>query len=29
MTSTQHLWAVGYDDMERASHVRDEIVKLG
>jgi uncharacterized membrane protein len=29
MTSTQHLWAVGYDDMERASQVRDEIVKLG
>jgi len=24
-----HLWAVGYDDMERASHVRDEIVRLG
>jgi uncharacterized membrane protein len=25
----KHLWAVGYDDMERASHVRDEIVRLG
>ena len=24
-----HLWAVGYDDMERASHVREEIVRLG
>jgi uncharacterized membrane protein len=29
MKSTQHLWAVGYDDMERASQVRDEVVKLG
>ena len=25
----KHLWAVGYDDMDRASQVRDEIVKLG
>ena len=25
----KHLWAVGYDDMERASQVRDEIVRLG
>src|SRR5262245_55036468 len=24
-----HLWAVGYDDTERANQVRDEIVKLG
>src|SRR2546422_5447280 len=29
MTKTQHLWAVGYDDMERANQVRDEIVRLG
>jgi len=25
----KHLWAVGYDDVERASQVRDEIVRLG
>ena len=25
----KHLWAVGYDDMERAHQVRDEIVRLG
>src|SRR5262245_42588210 len=24
-----HLWAVGYDDMERAHQVRDEITRLG
>src|SRR5438093_9688450 len=29
MTKAQHLWAVGYDDMERADHVREEIVRLG
>src|SRR5215510_9388921 len=29
MKSLKHLWAVGYDDMERAHHVRDEIVRLG
>src|SRR2546425_9465905 len=29
MKSTEHLWAVGYDDMERADHVREEIVRLG
>src|SRR5262245_6279824 len=29
MTKTGHLWAVGYDDVERANHVRDEIAKLG
>ena len=29
MSSTKHLWAVGYDDMERANQVRDEIVRLG
>jgi uncharacterized membrane protein len=25
----KHLWAVGFDDMERAKAVRDEIVRLG
>jgi uncharacterized membrane protein len=25
----KHLWAVGYDTMERANEVRDEIVRLG
>jgi uncharacterized membrane protein len=25
----KHLWAVGYDNMERASQVRDEVVRLG
>ena len=25
----KHLWAVGYDDMDRAGQVRDEIAKLG
>src|SRR5262249_24760348 len=29
MTTLQHLWAVGYDDMERAYHVRDHITSLG
>jgi len=29
MTSDEHLWAVAYDDMERANRVRDEIVRLG
>jgi uncharacterized membrane protein len=29
MTSTKHLWAVGYDDMARADQVRDDIVRLG
>jgi uncharacterized membrane protein len=29
MKSTEHLWAVGFDDMERADHVREEIVRLG
>lgn len=27
--ATSHLWAIGYDDMERASQVRDEIARLG
>ena len=29
MTKNSHLWAIGYDDVERADHVRDEIIKLG
>lgn len=29
MTKAEHLWAVGYDDMERANQVRDEIIRLG
>ena len=29
MTKTGHLWAIGYDDMERAEQVRHEIIKLG
>jgi len=29
MTKDAHLWAVGYDDMERASQVRAQIVHLG
>ena len=29
MTTSGHLWAVGYDDMERANQVRDEIIRLG
>jgi uncharacterized membrane protein len=29
MTRSWHLWAVGYDDMERAAQVRDEVVRLG
>jgi uncharacterized membrane protein len=29
MTSTAHLWAIGYDGMERAEQVRHTIVKLG
>ena len=29
MKKSGHLWAVGYDDMKRASQVRDEIVRLG
>jgi uncharacterized membrane protein len=29
MTTTGHLWAIGYDDMDRAAQVRDEIVRLG
>jgi uncharacterized membrane protein len=29
MATSRHLWAVGYDDMKRASEVREEIVRLG
>ncbi len=29
MSTGAHLWAIGYDDMARADHVRDEITKLG
>jgi uncharacterized membrane protein len=29
MTKDKHLWAIGYEDMERASQVRAEIVHLG
>jgi uncharacterized membrane protein len=28
MTTAAHLWAIGYDDMERAARVRDEITRL-
>jgi uncharacterized membrane protein len=29
MTKSGNLWAIGYDDMERANQVREEIVRLG
>jgi uncharacterized membrane protein len=29
MTTAAHLWAIGYDDTERAEQVRDEITRLG
>jgi uncharacterized membrane protein len=29
MTKSGNLWAVGYDNMERANQVREEIVRLG
>jgi uncharacterized membrane protein len=29
MTTAAHLWAIGYDNMERADQVRDEITRLG
>ena len=29
MSTTTHLWAIGYDDMARADQVRDEIIQLG
>ena len=28
-TGAAHLWAIGYDDMERAGQVKDEIIRLG
>ena len=28
-TAAAHLWAVGYDNMERADQVRDEVARLG
>jgi hypothetical protein len=29
MTKSEHLWAIGYDDMGRAEQVREEIIRLG
>jgi uncharacterized membrane protein len=29
MTTSAHLWAIGYDDMVRADQVREEITNLG
>jgi uncharacterized membrane protein len=29
MTDTAHLWAIGYDNMEQADQVRDQISSLG
>jgi uncharacterized membrane protein len=29
MTAAAHLWAIGYDEMDRASQVRDEITRIG
>lgn len=29
MTRDAHLWAIGYDDVERAEQVRTEIARLG
>jgi uncharacterized membrane protein len=29
MSTTAHLWAIGYDDMARADQVRDQIAELG
>jgi uncharacterized membrane protein len=28
MENSAHLWAVGFDDMERAAKIRDEVAKL-
>ena len=28
MTTTGHLWAIGYDDMAQADEVRDELIQL-
>jgi uncharacterized membrane protein len=29
MTTNAHLWAIGYNDMERAEQVQEEITRLG
>jgi uncharacterized membrane protein len=29
MSTAAHLWAIGYDDMEKADRVREEITQLG
>jgi uncharacterized membrane protein len=29
MTTAAHLWAIGYDDVNRADQIRDEIARLG
>src|SRR5262245_36628243 len=29
MARSSHLWAVGFDDVEQAGRLRDEIVRLG
>ncbi|HJW68747.1 MAG TPA: DUF1269 domain-containing protein [Candidatus Binatia bacterium] len=29
VSGSGHLWAIGYDDMERADEVRDEITRIG
>jgi len=29
VTGSGHLWAIGYDDMQRAEQVRDEITRIG
>jgi uncharacterized membrane protein len=29
MAATSHLWAIAYDDLERANQVRDEIARFG
>ena len=29
MTTAAHLWAIGYDNLERADQVRNEITRLG
>jgi uncharacterized membrane protein len=29
MKAPEHLWAIGYDDMNRADQVREEVIRLG
>jgi uncharacterized membrane protein len=29
MTRASHLWAIGYDNMDRAQQVRDQVARLG